>query len=248
MKKYIQFFAFSLVFVLTLARAEVESAEPENGHGTADQQWQRAIAIGWHYFDESAMSMRGPELTLTVRMPTWRGWKVNAEASVAQLDYRSQNTGTMNSVPWLQTRWSALYPVLPSNSDFASWSWGPMLTAYSNDLRGITSTGHQGYERLGNQWWASLQYESGHHRLELSGLIYGEHTSKLSQAGASGDIVNKQRRGWSVAHEYQLSTADTNGWRLQSRFTHIDTSNFVGAAGWHEPQNKTFRLAVAKGF
>lgn len=214
----------------------------------ADDGWRVSLGLGWQRHEQDSHQQKGPELVGVVQLPRWANWQLIGELVLGQNDYSSVSTGNMSHIPAMHTRWSALYP-LGRTGAVGHWAWGPMVTAYRNDLQGTSSTGHLNHERTGTQLWASLHYINSEHRVEFSGLVRGTHKSHLTQTGAPNDIVNKQRHGWSMAHEYRVGGEEKpDAWRLRWRLTRLENSDFVGSAGWHVPRNQTLQFAVLKDF
>jgi hypothetical protein len=117
------------------------------------------------------------------------------------------------------------------------------------DLRGSSSTGHRGYERLGVRgWWGVDVDPVPGARLGAAVLLHGRQHSWLSQANQTlPNIVNRQTKGWWL----QLELAPVDRWaQLQPWFEvkHIAESDKQGRQGWFEPENTQWQIGVRKRF
>lgn len=225
--------------------------DPPASEPPAPGAW--TLGLGWNRYTENfannrvVMELQGPEFSVQRSALRWGHWESSALLQVAQQNYNSPISGHMQGAPSVHGSVEALYP-LPLPSSFGAWSAGPAVQLYWNDLRGTTSFGHRGYERMGMKAWGRIAYSSTHHRLDLNTLLVGLHHSNLSQAGEEQDIVNHQRLGWSMGWTYMFEASKQRSWGLQGRWTYVGVSDQVGLGRWYEPQNTTWQWAVLRSW
>ena len=169
--------------------------------------------------------------------------------------YDSVNSGSMNGVPNLETRWRALVPVfsdVPTKEGFFS---GLALHTLWNDMRGTTifqGVTYGGYQRSATQLWLPVRWASGDvWELDAGLLIYGRHTSKLSEVNRSySDIVNTQHRGQYA--QVAMNVALNNGDSIKPfvRYTYLADSNIVAMGGknWLEPASQRWQVGAVWEF
>jgi hypothetical protein len=208
---------------------------------------------GWHvqHYSEPQMQLAGHGIDLrfqrawSSRVHPWLPAFVSATASVGHNGYRSQNTGTL-------PRTEAAGAVVDLRWDLPNWwglTWqtGPVAEWSWTDLRGTTSTGHKGYERLGTRlWWGLSVASSAENALHMGALLRGEQRSQLSQASDQlPDIRNTQSQGWFVRME---AKPVTERFRISPwiEIKKIQTSD--SDRGWHEPKNTQISLGLRKAF
>lgn len=216
------------------------------------QPWSFDLGLLHQRYTEPNMHLSGPGLYVgterqSVDAAWWSPQRWHASAVVGQLAYGSTRTGALNGVPWLQLqagpRWR-----LPSWGGY-SWSTGPTMDVQWTDLRGSSSTGHRGYERLGLRgWWGLDVSPLTGTRLSGALLLRGRQHSRLSQANPTlPNVVNRQTSGWWL----QLELAPIDRWaQLQPWFElkHIAESDKQGRQGWHEPDNTQLQIGLRKRF
>lgn len=214
--------------------------------------WVVDVGVLHQRYAESNMHLSGPGLYVGVERPStaaqwWAPHSWHASAVAGQLAYGSARTGELSGVPWLQLhagfRWR-----LPSWGGH-TWRTGPTIDVQWTDLRGSSSTGHRGYERLGvRSWWGIDVNPVPEARLGAAVLLQGHQHSRLSQANSTlPDIVNRQTKGWWL----QLELAPIDRWaQLQPwvEVKHIAESNKQGLQGWFEPENTQLQLGLRKRF
>ena len=210
-------------FCLSLGSGHAQTAAP------SDQVWR--LGLGLQRYSESLMQLQGPEIGLHWRNHTQlqpAGLQLEADGIWGLQNYSSPVSGSLKRRPTLHTRWRVMTAV----------GWMPELayglalhTDYSN-MRGITSVGHGGYERISTQLWLPLRWTlptAQAWELDAGVLLWGQHMSRLSQATAnSEDVTNTQQKGFYL----QASTAwETSGGKLLPyvRWAWIDDSEIVSA-------------------
>ena len=220
-----------------------QTSHPSNTH------W--GISAGWdRYTEGQAMSLTGPEAGLHGRLTLTNQSQLEGDILVGAQHYESQQTGSKNNVANIETRWRILTPVLADYLDGVSIGLG--YHTLWNDLRGQTTTGNGGYQRIANQLWIPARWNINS-TLQLDGglLLYGRHTSKLSEANRSySDVTNTQKHG----HYLQLSSKLMldRGQALTPfiRFTHLADSNTVAMGGrlWVEPTSNRWQIGAVWEF
>jgi hypothetical protein len=209
------------------------------------------ISLGMNQYKEpGSMELEGPELGFhmrSVNLPQWMNFQFEGDLLLGQQKYSSQKTGSLDRVSNIETRWRALAPLFGSPTSTEGFSTGLAVHTLWNDLRGTTSTGNTGYERSSAQLWLPVRWASGNAwDIDTGWLLYGRHTSKLSQASASyTDLVNTQHRG-----EYaQISvkvTLDQHTLTPFVRYTHLADSDLVNMGGqrWLEPDSQRWQIGA----
>ena len=224
------------------AAAVTEDAEP----APSSLAW--AAGLGWWRYSEPVMRLEGPELTVEVQRPLETEGSpvfVHAQLGMGLMQYTSTDSGRLSGVPMLRGQAGALWQLGHSSP----WRGGLQLEATWTDLRGTSSAGYAGYERLNTKAWALVQYTStGQHQAELGLLLRGWQTSALSQANPTlPDIRNTQTRGFFMGYQHPSLGWPSNGrYRLRPwiRLTSVASSDMVGAAGWYEPRNRTLQIGL----
>lgn len=232
------------------AQDEQPSASPESLLGW---QWTKpSVGVGWTRYSESIMTLQGPTVSMRVGLQrTPGGWMpehIGGEVALSRLDYTSTATGRLDGVPGVGWRAHALWS-MPALSGRA-WQLGLEYEGFWNDLRGTSSTGHRGYERLSNKLWLQARAAPlADAELQLGLLIRGWQDSWLSQAHpALPNVTNVQNAGFTV--RYRHSPWLLNGRPLHPwiRYTHIDRSDEVTAQRWYEPRNRSVSLGLETSF
>lgn len=248
---------------LVLACAMGQACATDTDTGTAlaaPAAWSltdKRVGVAWLRYREPIMHLQGPALTLQLdwqgtrlgtQRPGWAPDALSAELLLARLHYSSADTGSLSGVPAVGWRVSALWQ-MPEVAGHA-WRLGPQYEGLWNDLRGTTSTGHQGYERLSNKLWLVAQARPAPERLlELGLLVRGWQDSWLSQASSQlPDITNVQKRGLTLHYRHSPWTLQNTALAPWVRYTQIGTSDFVGLQRWYEPRNRTLELGVQASF
>ncbi len=210
------------------------------------------------YVEPDIMQLVGPEGGLHSRITHWEKMPnahFEGDILLGRQNYTSQSSGSINGVTNLETRWRAMLPLFsdtPTNQGFFA---GIALHTLWNDLRGTSTFNGQtfgGYERSARQLWLPLRWTSGDMWTFDGGLlIYGRHTSKLSQVNTNyTDIINTQRRG----HYAQVSMTVklNNGEDLKPfvRYTHLADSNTIAMGGknWLEPESNRWQVGAVWEF
>lgn len=208
------------------------------------------------YKEPGLMQLKGPELGLHARVTPWADMpsaQLEGDIFLGQQKYTSQSSGSMNGVTNLETRWRALWPVMSDIQE--GLSAGLALHTLWNDLRGTTTfqgTTYGGYQRSASQLWLPMRWHiDDMWELDAGLLIFGRHTSKLSEVNTSyQDIVNTQHRGQYA--QVAMNVALSNGESLKPfvRYTHLADSNTVAMGGkyWIEPESHRWQIGMVWEF
>jgi hypothetical protein len=208
------------------------------------------------YKEPGLMQLKGAELGLYARVTRWADMpsaQLEGDIFLGQQKYTSQSSVSMNGVTNLETRWRALWPVMPDIQE--GLSAGLALHTLWNDLRGTTTfqgTTYGGYQRSASQLWLPMRWHiDDMWELDAGLLIFGRHTSKLSEVNTSyQDIVNTQHRGQYA--QVAMNVALSNGESLKPfvRYTHLADSNTVAMGGkyWIEPESHRWQIGMVWEF
>lgn len=209
--------------------------------------WQ--LSAGWQHYSERQMQLSGPELGLHWQSPHEGALRLEAEAVFGLQKYSSTQMGTLAHVPNIDTRWR----VLQTSQAWPQWQYGLALHTHFNHLRGTTSLGFAGYDRLSTQIWLPVRWQSLGDQpwaVEAGWLLRGEHVTRLSQVNANlQDVRNTQRQG---VYLQASTTLKTSMGELQpyARWSRVGDSDIrlldVSGArvGAYEPQNTRWQLGV----
>ncbi len=225
-------------------------------------QWSSSAAYS-HYREPSiGMHLKGPELGVHLRASDVRGLgglKLELDLLGGAQNYSSAD-GQLDRRRTLDTRWHALYPLLPDGAAqglSAGLYAGLALQSSYSDLRGTVRPGVVGYERLNRSAWLTAQWRQSLKlealprlqgwQLDLGHLLEGRQTSYLSQVGSQWrDVTNKQPWGWQV--QVQSTWAAERGLLLEPfvRYTQVGHSDTVisGSKAVSEPANSRWQLGL----
>lgn len=241
---------FALVLTCTSALANDNTA-PSN----AESKVQWGMSLGANRYTESKMQLLGTEIGLHARLSGSEilpNWQLEGDVLLGRQKYTSTDTGDMNGVLNIETRWRALAPVYRTGSGQEGLSAGLAWHTLWNDLRGITTTNHAGYERQATQLWLPVRWTSAE-AWEIEGglLLRGTHTSRLSQANSTqSDIRNTQKSGAYLQASTSFKLED--GTRLSPfvRFTRLGDSDIVrsGNQFWVEPKSQRWQIGAVLNF
>ena len=218
-------------------------AQPEQVLGA----WQ--LSTAWQDYREKQMNLKGPELGVHWRSQAFGHYTLEADAHLGLQNYSSVQSGRLDSALNLDTRWRALKATI----DQPTWRFGLALHSHANFLRGTTSLGFGGYDRLSTQLWLPVRWQSARVQpltVDAGWLLWGEHVSRLSQVNTSlQDVTNTQRRGvyLQVSKMVNSSRGDLEPY---ARWTWVDRSdvrevNVAGlATGAYEPENTRLQIGV----
>lgn len=206
------------------------------------------------YQEPGFMQLQGPELGVHA---TWASPSVQWEGDVllGQQKYTSLDSGSMTGVTNLETRWRGLFPFANDLLNQADLLAGLALHTLWNDLRGTTSlnpTCCTGYERSAVQLWMPIRFSNaGVWDVDAGLLVYGRHTSKLSQVSTRyTDIVNTQHSGQYVQANLHWSLDSGDAVKPFIRYTHLAKSNNVVMNGstWVEPASHRWQIGAVWQF
>lgn len=243
----------SLLAITAATLSGAQTVEPTSPH----IQW--GVSGGMNDYKESGlMRLKGPEVGLHARFTNWAEmphahWE--GDLLLGKQKYTSVSSGSMTGVTNLETRWRALVPVFSDAPTQEGFFTGLALHTLWNDLRGTSTFNGEtygGYQRSAAQLWLPLRWASGDGLdVDAGLLIYGRHTSKLSDVNRSyGDIVNTQRRGQYA--QVAMTVALGNGESIKPfvRYTHLADSNTVAMGGknWLEPESQRWQVGAVWEF
>ena len=243
----------SLVAITAATHSDAQTVEP-----TSTQiQWGVSGGMN-HYKEPDLMQLKGPEVGLHSRVTHWADMphaQFEGDILLGKQKYDSVNSGSMNGVPNLETRWRALVPVFSDVPTKEGFFTGLALHTLWNDMRGTTifqGVTYGGYQRSATQLWLPVRWASGDvWELDAGLLIYGRHTSKLSEVNRSySDIVNTQHRGQYA--QVAMNVALNNGDSIKPfvRYTYLADSNIVAMGGknWLEPASQRWQVGAVWEF
>jgi hypothetical protein len=224
----------SLIAITAATLSGAQTVEPSSPH----IQW--GVSGGMNdYKEPGLMRLKGPELGLHARFTNWAEmpqaqWE--GDLLLGKQKYTSVSSGSMTGVTNLETRWRALVPVFSNTPTNEGLFTGLALHTLWNDLRGTSTFNGEtygGYQRSAAQLWLPVRWASGD-GLEIDAglLIYGRHTSKLSDVGPSySDAHNTQRHGQYAQLSIQLKINDGEVIKPFIRYTHLGNSDTVLVRG-----------------
>lgn len=209
--------------------------------------WQ--VSAAWQNYSEPQMNLKGPELGLHWQSRHLKAYILEADAHVGLQNYSSALSGQLDSVPNIDTRWRALRALTTQ----PQWQYGLALHTHSNFLRGTTTLGFGGYDRLSTQVWLPVRWQSVGNQtwaMDAGWLLWGEHVSRLSQVSATlQDVTNTQRKGvyLQVSQKMSISRSVIEPY---ARWTRVDVSDIRQVTldgqprGAYEPKNNRVNLGV----
>lgn len=234
-------------------------------HSWAQSDKPVSMAVNWgmsggvnHYEEPDLMQLKGPELGIHARVNHWANMptaQFEADVLLGKQKYTSAGSGSMNGVTNLETRWRALVPLFGDTTTESGWLTGLALHTLWNDLRGTTTfqgTTYGGYQREAAQLWLPLRWSSGDMwEVDAGLLIYGRHSSKLSEVNSSyQNIVNTQRSGQYAQVAIKMDLPNGDAIRPFVRYTHLADSNTVtmGGRNWLEPESNRWQIGAVWEF
>jgi hypothetical protein len=218
-------------------------AQPDENRGA----WQ--LSAGWQDYSEPQMNLKGPELGLHWQSRPLGAYTLEAEAHVGLQNYSSPQSGRLDSVLNLDTRWRALRALTSQ----PQWQFGLAVHTHANFLRGTTSLGFGGYDRLSTQVWLPVRWQSlGDQRwaVDAGWLLWGEHVSRLSQVNTSlQDVTNTQRKGayFQISQKRHTSRGELEPY---ARWTWVDDSDVQEVTvsgqirGAYEPRHNRLQVGL----
>lgn len=231
------------------------SALPFFAHAQAQVQSNAQPVVQWgvsagvnHYKEPGLMKLQGPELGLHASAYNFSGiQKIHFEGDVflGMQRYSSTNTGSMDGVHNIETRWRAMMPVFANTPNPQGLYAGVAVHTLWNDLRGSSSTGNGGYERIARQLWLPVRWVGNFWEIEAGALVYGRHTSKLSQANTNpprSDVVNTQKHGGYLQGKLSIQMNAQHTLSPYLRYTNLADSDVVNNA--YEPASKRWQTGI----
>jgi len=246
MRKQIQLLLLSSVTWLPLiAKADLSEKR--------EVTW--GVSVGMNQYKEpNLMQLQGPEIGVHARLTGWSytpHTQLEADVLFGKQNYTSKSSGDKDGVHNLETRWRAITPLFSDPSIRDSWYTGIALHTLWNDLRGTTTYAgvtYGGYQRSAYQlWWPVRWIPNDQWTLDAGLLIYGRHTSKLSEVSTSyQDITNTQRRGQYAQVTMNISLSQGDTLKPFVRYTHLADSNIVAMGGeyWLEPASHRWQVGA----
>ena len=218
-------------------------AQAEENRGA----WQ--LSAGWQDYSEPQMNLKGPELGVHWQSRAWGSFTVEADAHIGLQTYNSVPSGRLDSVLNVDTRWRALR----ASTAQPLWQYGLALHTHANFLRGTTSLGFGGYDRLSTQVWLPVRWRSDNPQpwtIDAGWWLGGEHVSRWSQANNRlQDVTNQQRKGAYLQLTKEIHT-DMGEILPYARWTWVDDSDvhwvsLVGVErGTYEPRNNRLQVGL----
>jgi len=207
------------------------------------------LSAGWQDYREPQMQLKGPELGLHWQSRILGSYRFEADAHVGLQNYNSAQSGRLDHVLNIDTRVRAFRAL----STQPQWLYGLALHTHANFLRGTTSLGFVGYDRLSAQVWLPVRWKSLGDQpwaVDAGWLLWGEHASRLSQVNARlQDVTNTQRRGVYLQVSQKISSSKGD-FEPYARWTKVDDSDIRPVTvdgqnrGAYEPQNNRVNLGV----
>jgi hypothetical protein len=226
----------------------------------ARRGWELGGQVARYRYEEpGTMSLEGARLgvagSYTHLLAQGRFLRAEGRFSFGSLDYRG--SGALNGVP---DRIVEGRVVFGGQFGDARWRWSPYAGAglryLYNDLRGVTSTGHLGYQRestyvyvplgvtlrtpLPDGWVLAPQ-------LEYDLLLRGEQRSYLSDTGLGyGDVSNRQSsgRGWRAQLMFENRRWSVGPWLHTWNIGDSDLQPVAPGVLVYEPANETREAGV----
>ncbi len=205
------------------------------------------VSAGMNRYTEAQMKLAGPELGLHARAANvFKTSNVQLESDIliGKQNYTSEPSGDMSNVGNLETRWRIMGEIAPQ----LGFSAGLALHTLHNDMRGVSSTGFNGYQRSATQYWLPIRWTPGDQwEYELGILLTGKHKSSLSEASTQySDINNAQKRGTYLQAGVALGLPNGDTLKPFFRYTHLSASEAVtmGGKDWIEPNNHRVQAGV----
>ena len=234
----------SLLLPLLFALPNAVIAQP---HSKPVLQWGVGAGIN-HYKEPGSMQLKDQEIGLHARAYNFARLpqlQLEGDALFGQQDYTSNRTGSMNGVHNIETRWRGLMPVYANTPKQRGLYAGLGIHTLWNDLRGTTSTGSGGYQRTATQLWFPVRWVGNFWEAEGGVLVYGKHTSRLSQANTTPpltDVVNTQKQGAYLQGKLNVQLDARHALSPYVRYTGLGDSDKVRGA--YEPASHRWQMGV----
>jgi hypothetical protein len=218
----------------------------------SETQVKWGISGGFNrYTEPNLMQLQGPEAGLHFQISNMRdleNMQLEGDILLGAQKYTSTKSGTMTGVPNLENRYRALVSVYKDDATGEGFYAGVALHTLWNNLR--QSPG--GYERTASQIWLPVRWHSADAwDLDAGLLLYGRHTSKLSQAVIGyTDVVNTQRKGQYVQFTGEVPLENGDTLKPFVRYTHLADSDRVVMGGyyWVEPESHRWQIGAVWEF
>lgn len=209
--------------------------------------WQ--LSAGWQDYGEPQMQLKGPELGLHWQSRLLGSYRIEADAHVGLQNYNSAHSGRLDHVLNIDTRVRAFRVF----STQPQWLYGLALHTHANFLRGTTSLGFGGYDRLSAQVWLPMRWHADSAQtwaVDAGWLLWGEHVSRLSQVSTRlHDVTNQQRKGAYLQISNKIPT-ERGEMEPYARWTWVDDSDvhwesLIGLdRGTYEPRNNRLQVGL----
>ena len=218
-------------------------------------QLQWGISGGVNRYSESLMQLMGPEVGVHARWSGFEHWprlQLEGDVLLGLQRYTSQDSGSMNKVGTIATRWRALNGVYATDYGNEGLSTGLALHTLWNDLQGKTTNNRVGYEREAVQLWWPLRWTSADTwTLEAAALVRGQHTSRLSEVRTTySDVRNTQTSGMYLQATMRFDLEDGTTLTPFVRLTRLGDSDYVRMDGsnWVEPKSQRWQIGAVWQF
>jgi hypothetical protein len=228
------------IFLETITTVQAQPSQPLGN-------WQ--LSGGWQNYSESQMQLKGPELGLHWRSNGMGPISTEADAHLGLQNYNSSQSGRLDSVP----NFDFQLRVMTSPQAQSPWQYGLSLHGHSNFLRGTTSLGFGGYDRLTTQIWLPLRWHLDSVNpwtFDTGLLLWGKHLSRLSQVNDRfQNVTNTQKKGFYL----QVSNKVYSSWgelEPYARWTWVDDSDVREVTegeqkrSAYEPQNTRLQMGL----
>lgn len=208
------------------------------------------ISAGWNQYKEPGlMQLSGPETGVHGQINTENNLQFEGEILFGRQHYDSTQSGSMDNVGNIQSAWRLLTPVLGDRHN--GLSVGAAYQTLWNDMRGTSTyhgTTYGGYQRMARQLWLPARWNINDvWQLDMGLLIYGRHTSNLSEVNSTySDVTNTQRHGHYIQASATVAMDAMHALTPYARYTHLADSNTVwmGGKGWYEPASDRWQVGV----
>ena len=232
----------------------VVSSQAHTQESIHDSGMKWGVSAGWNQYKEpSLMQLSGPEAGLHGQITTANSLQFEGEMLFGKQRYDSAGSGSMSNVGNIQSYWRVLTPVLGDHRN--GLSVGLAYHTLWNDLRGTSTyngTNYGGYQRIARQLWLPTRWNINNMwQLDAGMLVYGQHTSNLSEVNSTySDVTNTQRHGHYMQASVALPLDAMNSLTPYVRYTHLADSNTVvmGGKGWYEPASDRWQVGVTWEF
>ena len=223
----------------------LENKKNEFGYYFGTKIYEERHPVDNSFFMSQEGYMLGFFLSNETYDEVYKGLKTRLAAG--EVDYQSNGTGTMSSIPDYQFETTGYYGLLLNNSTnkrvtiFSGLGFRYLLNASGLKL---SSTGHSGYDRESRYFYLpfGINYEKDKIELRAEYLyfIYGQQKSYLSQVSANySDITNDQEEGSGIKLTAKNYLHDNFSVEFYMDYWDIADSKLDVTGNFMEPRNTT---------